>query len=69
MISELQPFIRIALYMVAGYLARAGLPQNVVDVVTTDPAFAEVIGQVLAAVIAGVTLLWWRIAKRLGLAT
>lgn len=67
--SELQPIIRIGLYILAGYMARAGLPPEVTSIVTTDPAMAELFGHALGGVIAGVALIWWRIAKRLGLAT
>lgn len=67
--NELQPLIRIACYIAAGYLAKAGLPPEVVGIVSTDPHFAELLGQAVAAVLAGGALLWWRLAKRLGLAT
>jgi hypothetical protein len=65
MMGELQPFIRIALYIAAGYLANAGLPAELVQLVSTDPAIADLIGQAAAGLVALVGLVWWRIAKRM----
>jgi hypothetical protein len=66
MMGELQPFIRIALYIAAGYLANAGLPAELVQLVSTDPSIADLMGQAAAGLIAVLTMAWWRIAKRMG---
>jgi len=65
MMGEMQPLIRIALYIAAGYLANAGLPAELVQLVSTDPAIADLIGQAAASLVALVGLVWWRIAKRM----
>jgi len=65
MMGEMQPLIRIALYIAAGYLANAGLPAELVQLVSTDPAIADLIGQAAAGLVALVGLVWWRIAKRM----
>lgn len=71
--SELMPFIRIGLYLLGAWFAARGVPAPVVEVITTDPGLAatvtEVAGQILGAVIVGVSVIWWRLAKRLGWAT
>lgn len=69
MSGELIVLVRIGLYIVAGYLASAGLPHEVVQIITTDPSVANLIGQALAAGIALLVYLWSRIAKRLGWTT
>lgn len=63
------PFIRIGLYILAGWLAGRGLPEPVAEILTNDPIFLSVISEALAAIVAGVALLWWRIAKRFGWST
>ena len=67
--NELLPFVRILLYVVSGYLLNNGLPPEAAKIITHDPLVAEVVSNVLAALIAGGTLLWWRLAKRFGWAT
>lgn len=60
-------WIRIFLYMVTGWLYGSGLiGSEVKQILTTDPAVAAAVEFAVSAVIAGVPLLWWRIAKRLG---
>lgn len=66
MMGELQPLIRIALYIAAGYLANAGLPVELVQLISTDPSIADLLGQAAAGLIALLTMAWWRIAKRMG---
>lgn len=66
MTRDLQPFIRIALYILAGWLSGFGLPEEAEGIITTDPVVLEVVTQLVAALIASLAVLWWRIAKRLG---
>lgn len=67
--EQAAPFIRIALYILAGWLAGRGLPPEAVTIITSDPAVLAIASEALAAVVAGVALLWWRIAKRFGWST
>lgn len=67
--SELIPFVRILLYILAGYLLDRGLPPHAADIITNDPVVADVVANILAVAIAGLTVAWWRIAKRFGWAT
>lgn len=67
--NDLTPLIRIALYIIAGYLAGHGLPPAAARIITDDPAMLMLASDALAALIAAVTLLWWRIARRFGWAT
>lgn len=67
--SELIPFIRIGLYIAAGWLGSAGLPPDAVTIITTDPAIVDVLSQASAALVAGLTIIWWRIARLFGWAT
>ncbi|MEY9328229.1 hypothetical protein [Sinorhizobium fredii] len=63
-------WIRIALYMVAGWLYGSGLIGEEVKVlITTDPALVASIEAGISALIASVPLVWWRLAKRLGWST
>ena len=65
MMGEMQPLIRIALYIGAGYLAKAGLPPELVHLISNDPGMIDLIGQAAASLVALVGLVWWRIAKRM----
>lgn len=67
--NDVSPFIRIALYVVVGWLASKGLPREVAEIITTDPTILAVLSEALAGVVFVLTLLWWRIAKRFGWAT
>lgn len=67
--GELTVLVRIGLYVLAGYLTAAGLPPEVVQVVTSDPGVAGLLSQAVGAVLAGLVYAWSRIAKRLGWAT
>jgi hypothetical protein len=69
MSGDLMVLVRIGLYVLGGRLLGAGLPPELVEIITNDPAFADLVGQVIGAVVVLVTALWWRIAKRLGWAT
>ena len=62
--------IRIVLYIIAGRLAAGGwLPQDVADVVSSDPEFIGLIEAAVSSAIAGLTVTWWRLAKKNGWAT
>lgn len=67
--KEITPLIRIALYVLAGWLAGRGLPPQAVAIITGDPAIAGLVTEVLAALMFAVAALWWRLAKRFGWAT
>jgi len=69
MTGEIVVVIRIILYVIAGYLLKAGLPPDLVHLITTDPGTVELISQALAGAIALLVYLWSRFAKRLGWAT
>ncbi|MHA7852184.1 hypothetical protein [Roseovarius sp.] len=68
-VSDFQPLIRIGLYILAGWLSAHGLPPQAVAILSTDPAMIELASQLAAALVASVSLVWWRIAKRIGGAT
>lgn len=63
------PLIRIALYLIAGWLKGRGLPEPIADFLSSDPTTISLVTDLLAAAVAGVALLWWRLARRLGWAT
>lgn len=67
--TEITPLVRIGLYILAGWLSAHGLPPQAQAVLTTDPAMIELTTQLVAAAVAGVSLIWWRVAKRLGWST
>jgi len=63
-------WIRIALYMLAGWLYGSGyIGDEVKSIITTDPAVAGAIEAGISALIASVPVFWWRMAKRLGMPT
>jgi uncharacterized PurR-regulated membrane protein YhhQ (DUF165 family) len=57
--TDIFPFVRIALYALAGYLAGQGADSWVVDYIRTDPDLA-------AAVVGAVAGVWYAAAKRWG---
>ncbi|ACP24930.1 hypothetical protein NGR_c11450 [Sinorhizobium fredii NGR234] len=60
-------WLRIALYIVAGWLYGSGyIGEEVKDLITTDPAMAASIEAGISALIASIPIAWWRLAKRLG---
>lgn len=63
------PFIRIALYYLAGRLGALGLPHEAVQIIGNDPVLLEVVSIVISFVCVGAVMIWWRIAKRFGWAT
>lgn len=63
-------WIRIALYMIAGWLYGSGyIGDEVRAIVTTDPAVATTIEAGLAALFGALPVLWWRMAHRFGWST
>jgi hypothetical protein len=67
--TEITPLVRIALYILAGWLSARGLPPQAATILTTDPAMIELATQAIAGAITALALTWWRIAKRLGWST
>lgn len=58
--AELAPIIRIGLWALSGYLAAGGyISQELAAVINTDP-------EVLALATAGLTAVWYVLAKRFG---
>jgi|UniRef100_A0A6H1ZBZ8 hypothetical protein len=63
-------WIRIALYIAAGWLYGSGyIGDEVKAMLTDDPQVAMALEALVAGIIAGVPVLWWKIAKRMGWAT
>lgn len=69
MMGELTVFVRILMFIGAGYLLNAGLPPALVDIITTDPGMADLVSQAITALLALVVYLWSRLAKRMGWTT
>lgn len=67
--AEFLPLIRILLGWAGIWLASRGLPPEIAHALANDPAVADAIALVLGLLLAGVQLIWWRIAKRMGWAT
>ncbi|TCL70662.1 hypothetical protein [Rhizobium sp. BK251] len=60
-------WIRIALYIFAGWLASSGIiGDEVKGIITTDPTVADTINLAVSAAIASGSVLWWKLAKRMG---
>lgn len=68
-VTELEPVIRIGLFVASGYLIRDGLPPEIGTYIANDPIVLEVVSQVIGYAVAGLTLIWWQVAKALGRAT
>lgn len=63
-------YIRILLHVFAGWLLASGwINEEVKTLITTDDQVAFGVQAVLAAVVHGVTVVWWRVANRFGWAT
>lgn len=57
---------RILLYILAGVLLNAGwVNDEIADFIRLDPDVQMIVG----GAVAGVTLVWWRLAKRFGWST
>lgn len=63
-------WIRIALYLVAGWLYGSGLiGDEVKDILTNDPAVIESLNVLIAAAVFGIATGWRYLAKRYGWST
>lgn len=63
-------WIRIALYVVAGWLFGSGLiGEEVKDILTTDPAVVDSLNVLVSAGVFALAAGWRRLAKRYGWAT
>ena len=58
-VADLAPFIRIALFVLGGYLTGQGYDENLIRFIQTDP---ELIGAIILALTGG----WYALAKWLG---
>lgn len=62
--------VRIILYILAGWLFASGhINDEIRQLMTTDPDVAALVQAGIAAVTAGVSWLWWQLAKRFGWST
>jgi hypothetical protein len=60
-------WIRIALYLLAGWLYGSGyIGEEVKSLVTEDPAVAGAIEALISALITAPPIWWWRLAKKHG---
>lgn len=60
-------WIRIALYLVAGWLYGSGIiGDEVKSLVTTDPAVASSIEAAISLAATSVPVLWWKFAQKFG---
>ncbi|MDW9463702.1 hypothetical protein GOA57_28085 [Sinorhizobium meliloti] len=60
-------WIRIALYIVAGWLYGSGyIGEEVKSMITDDPAVAGAIEGGIAAAIGAIPVAWWQWAKKMG---
>lgn len=63
-------WIRIALYLLAGWLYGAGyIGDEVKRILTDDPAVVSSVEAVIFAAISALPVAWWQWAKRRGWAT
>lgn len=60
--EKLSPFIRIALYILTGWLGGLGVDAEAIELIRTDPA-------ILAAITGAVVSLWYATAKWRGWST
>ncbi len=60
-------WIRIGLYMIAGWLYGSGyIGEEVKSLITTDPAVVSSIEAGISALVASVPVAWWQWARRTG---
>ena len=60
-------WIRIALYMIAGWLYGSGyIGEEVRSMITDDPAVAASIEAGIAAALGAVPVAWWQWARKMG---
>jgi len=63
-------WIRIALYVIAGWLYGSGyIGAEVKSLITDDPAVAAAIEQLVSGLVFTLSVAWWKRAKRKGWAT
>jgi hypothetical protein len=63
-------WIRIALYLLAGWLYGSGyIGDEVKRLITDDPQVAYSIETAISLLISSVPVVWWRLAKRWGWST
>ena len=58
-VADLAPLIRIALFVLGGYLTGQGYDENLIRFIQTDP---ELVGTIILALTGG----WYALAKWLG---
>ncbi|RDL51789.1 hypothetical protein BLJAPNOD_02930 [Ensifer sp. M14] len=65
--GQMSPFIRIALYMVAGWLYGSGyIGEEVRSLITEDPAVAGAIEAGISMAVASIPVAWWQWARKMG---
>lgn len=63
-------WVRIAIYLAAGWAFNSGyISDEVKRMITDDPEVAANVQMAISAVLAGASVLWWRFAKRFGWST
>lgn len=63
-------WIRVALYMISGWLYGSGyIGEEVKSLITEDPAVAASIEAGIAAAIGAVPVAWWQWARKVGYPT
>lgn len=67
--EKLTPFVRIALYYISGRLGAAGLPAEATAIISNDPIMLEVVTNIASLALVSLVMIWWRVAKKLGLST
>jgi len=60
--AVLAPFVRIALYLVTGWISSEFIDPETVDLIRNEPALA-------ALITGGIAAVWYAMAKRYGWAT
>ena len=60
--AVLAPFVRIALYLVTGWISSEFIDPETVDLIRNEPALA-------ALITGGIAAVWYALAKRRGWAT
>ncbi len=56
---DISPFIRIGLYLLAGYLGGLGVDPEAVGIIKSDP-------DLLASITVAFTLIWYALARHFG---
>lgn len=61
--SPLIPYIRILLGYLGVFLASRGVDDGIVDLISNDPALAELILGVAGGFLILVQIVWWKLAQ------